>query len=54
MIKEIKTEETLGLFVTFLSLVTFQLGVGAGPLPPLGTPMFWEFGFRNQKAFSNL
>ena len=37
MLKE--TEETIVFFVTFLSLVAFQLG-GAGPLgPPLATPM---------------
>ena len=35
MLKEIKTEETLHCFVTFLSLVTFQLG-GMIALPPAG------------------
>ena len=29
-LKETETEETIGFFVTFLSLVTFQLG-GHGP-----------------------
>ena len=28
MLKEIQTEETIGIFVTFLSLVSFQLGGG--------------------------
>ena len=31
-------KETIVFFVTFLSLVAFQLG-GSGPLPPLATPM---------------
>ena len=31
MLEETETEETIGFFVTFLSLVTFQLGSGAGP-----------------------
>ena len=40
MLKEIETEETIVFFVTFLSLVAFQLVGGAGPLgPPLATPM---------------
>ena len=33
MLKETDTEETIRFFVTFLSLVAFQLGVG-GPGPP--------------------
>ena len=36
MLKETKTEETIVFFVTFLSLVAFQLG---GHGPPLATPM---------------
>ena len=35
MLKETKTEETIVFFVTFLSLVAFQLG----DLGPLATPM---------------
>ena len=31
MLREIETEETIGFFVTFLSLVVFQLGVGWVP-----------------------
>ena len=38
MLKETETEETIGFFVTFLSLVKFQLGNPApkkrGALPP--------------------
>ena len=34
MLKE--TKETIGFFVTVLSLVTFQLGDGAGPRGPPG------------------
>ena len=34
MLKETKTEETVGFFVTFLSSVAFQLGGGQGPLVP--------------------
>ena len=30
MLEETETEETKGFFVAFLSLVTFQLGVGSG------------------------
>ena len=37
MLKETETEETIVFFVTFLSLVAFQLGGGAGPPgPPSG------------------
>ena len=41
MLKETKTEETIVFFVTFLSLVAFQLGGGARDpwAPPLATPM---------------
>ena len=49
MLEETETEETRGFFVTFLSLVTFQLGAGS-----LATPMCWAVCFRNKKAFSNL
>ena len=34
MLKETETEETIGLFVTFLSLVAFQLGGGRVGGPP--------------------
>ena len=34
MLKETITEKTVVFFVTFLSLVAFQLGGGAGPLAP--------------------
>ena len=34
MLEETETEEIRGFFVTFLSLVTFELGVGS-----LATPM---------------
>ena len=33
LLKEFETEETIGFFVTFLSLVAFQLGV-PGPYAP--------------------
>ena len=37
MLKETETEETIGFFVTFLSMVKFQLGRGRTPCPhPLG------------------
>ena len=39
MLKESETEETIVFFVTFLSLVAFQLWGGPGPLPPLAIPM---------------
>ena len=38
MLKETETEERIIFFVTFLSLVAFQLG-GRAPLAPLTTPM---------------
>ena len=38
MLRETETEETIGCFVTFLSLVTFQLGVGQTSWTPLATP----------------
>ena len=34
MLKETETEETIGLFVTSLSLVAFQLGENPGYPPP--------------------
>ena len=37
MLKEAKTEETIVFFVTFLSLVAFQLG--GARVPSLATPM---------------
>ena len=37
MLKEIETKETIVFFVTFLSLVVFQLG-GGGPVPLLAMP----------------
>ena len=39
MLKETETEETVVFFVTFLSLVIFQLGGAGPPGPPLATPM---------------
>ena len=36
MLKETETEETIEIFVTFLSLVAFQFGRGPGTLPPSG------------------
>ena len=36
MLKETETKETLVFFVTFLSLVAFQLGGGRAPWPPSG------------------
>ena len=33
MLNETETEETIVFFVTFLSIVAFQLGEGAGPCP---------------------
>ena len=40
MLKEIETEEPTGFFVTFLSLMAFQLGEGdAGPTSLQATPM---------------
>ena len=40
MLKETESEETLGFFVIFLSLMVFQLREARGPSPPpLATPM---------------
>ena len=40
MLKETESEETIGFFVIFLSLVAFQLEEAQGPSPPpLATPM---------------
>ena len=39
MLQKTETEETILFFVTFLSLVAFQLGGGGPPRPPLATPM---------------
>ena len=36
--REIKSEEAIGFFVTFLSLVVFHLGGARVPLDPLATP----------------
>ena len=37
MLKETDAEETIGFFVTFLSMVVFELG--GGRPPPLATPV---------------
>ena len=44
MLKETKTDKTIVFFVTFLSLVAFQLGGIRAPCPPppLATPMVKE------------
>ena len=39
MLKETEADETIGFFVTFLSLVAFQLGERGTWAPPLATPM---------------
>ena len=39
MVKETEAKETIGFFVIFLSLVTFQLGGGGPWAPPLATHM---------------
>ena len=39
MLKEAENEETMGFFVTFLSLVAFQLGGPGSLVPSLATPM---------------
>ena len=36
MMKETDTKETIGFFITFLSLVAFELGGGGGSGPHLG------------------
>ena len=55
MLEETETEETVGFFVAFLSLMTIQLGGGgAGSLPPWLRLCAGHFCFRNEKAFSNL
>ena len=44
--KKTETKETVGFFVTILSLVAFRLGVGGGPGPmgsPLATPVVKPF-----------
>ena len=38
MLKETETEETIGVFGTFLSLVAFQLGLGRASWTALDTP----------------
>ena len=49
MIKEAETEETIVFFVTFLSLVAFQLG--GGGLGPMGPPSGYAYG--TDGTFSN-
>ena len=39
MLKNIETDETIAFFVTFLSLVAFQLEGGRVPYPPQAAPM---------------
>ena len=36
MLQETESDKTIDCFVTFLSLVAFQLRGGPGPLPPSG------------------
>ena len=49
MLKE--TEETMGFFVTFLSMVKFQLRETRAPCPPLATPMLRVR--KTKKVFAN-
>ena len=44
MLKNIETDETIGFFVTFLSLVTFQLKGAWDPTPPPAAPMSRDAG----------
>ena len=44
MIKEAETEETIVFFVTFLSLVAFQLG--GGGVGPHGPPLWLRLWYR--------
>ena len=51
MLKETETEETIVFFVTFLSLVAFQLGLGPDPLGtilamPMNRPL--QYGFKRR------
>ena len=39
MLKNTETNKTIGFFVTFLSLVAFQLEGSRAPYPPLAVPM---------------
>ena len=39
MLKNIETDETIGIFVTFLSLVAFQVEDARAPYLPLAAPM---------------
>ena len=39
MLKNIETDETIDFFVTFLSLVAFQLKGARAPYPPLAARM---------------
>ena len=39
MLKNIETDETIGFFVTFLSLVAFQLEGARAPYPSLAASM---------------
>ena len=50
MLKETVTEETIGFFVTFLSLVKFELGGGL-VAPSLPTPMLQVR--KTKKVFAN-
>ena len=45
MLKETEIEETIGFFVTFQSLETFQLE--SGTRPPLVTPMIYDSSWSN-------
>ena len=49
--KKTETEETIGFFVTFLSLVKFQLG-GSEPIATLATPMLQVR--KTKKVFANV
>ena len=52
MLKENETEETIGFFVTFLSLVAFQLGGARIPYPlPLSTLRGIMHFVSNQPSF---
>ena len=55
MLKETKTEETIVFFVTFLSLVAFELGEGARAIwASLATPMSGLVFLNFAKAFDTV
>ena len=54
LLKETETDETIGFFVTFLSLVAFQLGGGGRLDTPMNSIIFGKKNFKITLTVKNV